>query len=91
MNLHPLIEAIVRQTTVLIAHLATVAGARATLAGTADQVFLNLAELSKLVPAAEPPMDRAIALSADWVAGSTYRYDIWDDPYLDAWERCVER
>jgi hypothetical protein len=61
MNLHPLIEAIVRQTTVLIAHLATVAGAPATLACTADQVFLNLAELSKLVPAAEPPMDRAIA------------------------------
>lgn len=42
MNLHLLIEAIVRQTTVLIAHLATVAGARATLVGTADQLFLSL-------------------------------------------------
>jgi hypothetical protein len=42
MNLHLLIEAIVRQTTVLIAQLATVAGGRATLASTADQVFLSL-------------------------------------------------
>lgn len=42
MNLHLLIEAIVRQTTVLIAQLATTAGGRATLASTADQVFLSL-------------------------------------------------
>lgn len=91
MNLHLLIEAIVRQTTLRIAHLATFAGARATLAGAANQALLSLAELAKLVPAAEPQVDRAIALSADWVAGSTYRYDIWDEPCLDAWERYVER
>jgi hypothetical protein len=38
-----LIDAIVRQTTVLIAQLSTAAGIRAPLAHLADQVFLNLA------------------------------------------------
>lgn len=38
-----LIDAIVQQTTVLIAHLATSAGIRAPLANIADQVFLDLA------------------------------------------------
>ncbi|HEV8247743.1 MAG TPA: hypothetical protein VGP93_18340, partial [Polyangiaceae bacterium] len=42
MNINLLIDAIVRQTTVLIAQLATAAGARASLAHTANQVFLNL-------------------------------------------------
>lgn len=42
MNINLLIDAIVRQTTVLIAQLATAAGARASLAQTANQVFLNL-------------------------------------------------
>ncbi len=42
MNINLLIEAIVRQTTVLIAQLATAAGARASLAQTANHVFLNL-------------------------------------------------
>src|SRR4029079_7790777 len=37
-----LIDAIVRQTTVLIAQLATAAGARAPLAHTANQVFVDL-------------------------------------------------
>jgi hypothetical protein len=38
-----LIDAIVRQTTVLIAHLSTAAGIRAPLAHVADEVFLHLA------------------------------------------------
>lgn len=42
MNINLLIDAVVRQTTVLIAQLATAAGARASLAQTANQVFLNL-------------------------------------------------
>ena len=42
MNVNLLIDAIVRQTTVLIAQLATAAGARATLAHTANQVFVDL-------------------------------------------------
>ncbi|HVU05730.1 MAG TPA: crosslink repair DNA glycosylase YcaQ family protein, partial [Polyangiaceae bacterium] len=42
MNVNLLIDAIVRQTTVLIAQLATAAGARAPLAHTANQVFYDL-------------------------------------------------
>ena len=42
MNVNALIDAIVRQTTVLIAHLATAAGVRAPLAHVANQVFLDL-------------------------------------------------
>lgn len=42
MNVNHLIDAIVRQTTVLIAQLATSAGARAPLAHVANQVFLDL-------------------------------------------------
>jgi hypothetical protein len=41
-NVNLLIDAIVRQTTVLVAQLATAAGARAQLAHTANQVFLDL-------------------------------------------------
>ncbi len=37
-----LIDAVVRQTTVLLAQLATATGGRATLANTANQVFVNL-------------------------------------------------
>lgn len=43
MNVHLLIDAIVRQTTVLIAQLATTAGVRAPLAHVANQVFVDLA------------------------------------------------
>ncbi|MDD9946855.1 MAG: hypothetical protein OXU20_37760, partial [Myxococcales bacterium] len=43
MNVHLLIDAIVRQTTVLIAQLATTGGARAPLAHVANQVFMDLA------------------------------------------------
>jgi hypothetical protein len=42
MNIKLLIDAIIRQTTVLIAHLATSAGLRAPLAHVANQVFLEL-------------------------------------------------
>jgi len=42
MNVNVLIDSIVRQTTVLIAQLATTAGVRAPLAHVADQVFLEL-------------------------------------------------
>ncbi len=42
MNVALLIDSIVRQTTVLIAQLATAAGTRAPLAHTANQVFLDL-------------------------------------------------
>ena len=42
MNVNALIDAVVRQTTVLIAHLATSAGIRAPLAHVANQVFLEL-------------------------------------------------
>lgn len=42
MNIKLLVDAIVRQTTVLIAQLATNAGVRAPLAQLADQVFLSL-------------------------------------------------
>jgi hypothetical protein len=41
-NVNLLIDAIVRQTTVLIAQLATAAGVRAPLAHTANQVFVDL-------------------------------------------------
>lgn len=44
MNVNLLIDAIVRQTTVLIAQLATAAGTRATLAHTANQVFVDLVD-----------------------------------------------
>jgi hypothetical protein len=48
MNVHLLIDAIVRQTTVLVAQLATTGGARASLSHTANQVFLDLtAELKQ--------------------------------------------
>lgn len=48
MNLQLLIDSIVRQTTVLIAQLATAQGVRAPLAHVANQVFLDLAqELSR--------------------------------------------
>lgn len=48
MNLNLLIESIVRQTTVLLAQLATSGGGRTQLAGTANQVFLDLvAELKR--------------------------------------------
>ena len=43
MNVQLLIDSIVRQTTVLIAQLATAGGVRAPLAHVADQVFLELA------------------------------------------------
>jgi hypothetical protein len=43
MNVELLIDAIFRQTTVLIAQLATHGGARAPLAHVANQVFLDLA------------------------------------------------
>lgn len=43
MNAHLLIDAIVRQTTVLIAQLATSGGVRAPLAHVANQVFMDLA------------------------------------------------
>src|SRR5688500_16094877 len=43
MEARPLIDGIVRQTTVLIAQLSTTAGIRAPLSRVADQVFLNLA------------------------------------------------
>jgi hypothetical protein len=42
MNIQVLIDSIVRQTTILIAQLATSAGARAPLAHVANQVFLEL-------------------------------------------------
>src|SRR5215471_11662950 len=43
MTVELLIQAIVRQTTILIAQLATLGGARAPLAQVANQVFLELA------------------------------------------------
>jgi hypothetical protein len=43
MNIQLLIDAIVRQTTVLVAELATAGGARAPLAHVANQVFMDLA------------------------------------------------
>jgi hypothetical protein len=43
MNVQLLLDAVVRQTTVLIAELATAGGARAPLAHVANQVFLDLA------------------------------------------------
>lgn len=43
MNIRALIDAVVRQTTVLIAQLATAGGVRAPLAHVASQVFLDLA------------------------------------------------
>lgn len=42
MNVNALIDALVRQTTILIAQLATLGGGRAQLAHTANQVFLDL-------------------------------------------------
>jgi len=41
-NIQILIDSIVRQTTILIAQLATAGGARAPLAHIANQVFLDL-------------------------------------------------
>jgi hypothetical protein len=42
MNVTLLIDSIVRQTTILLAELATASGMRAPLAHTANQVFLDL-------------------------------------------------
>jgi hypothetical protein len=42
MNINLLIDSLVRQTTVLIAHLATAAGSRAQLSNVANQVFADL-------------------------------------------------
>jgi len=42
LNANALIDAVVRPTTVLIAHLATATGARAPLAHVAQQVFVEL-------------------------------------------------
>jgi hypothetical protein len=44
MNVKLLVDAIMRQTTVLIAQISTAAGVRAPLAHLADQVFLSLAK-----------------------------------------------
>lgn len=44
MTVNVLIDAIVRQTTVLIAHLATTSGTRATLAHVANELFLSLTQ-----------------------------------------------
>lgn len=44
MNINLLIDAVVRQTTVLIAHLATATGTRAPLAHVANQIFLDLVQ-----------------------------------------------
>src|SRR5689334_16034848 len=44
MNVPLLIDSVVRQTTVLIAQLATAGGVRAPLASVANQVFLDLAD-----------------------------------------------
>src|SRR5450432_4637798 len=44
MNPRHLIDAIVQQTTVLVAQLSTAAGLRSPLAHVADQVFLSLAQ-----------------------------------------------
>jgi predicted acetyltransferase len=42
MNVNLLIDAIVRQTTILIAHLATSGGTRSPLAHMANQIFVDL-------------------------------------------------
>src|SRR5262245_31647079 len=48
MNVSPLIDAVVRQTTILIAQLSTTSGLRAPLAHVANQIFLDLvAELER--------------------------------------------
>lgn len=44
MNVHLLIDAVVRQTTILVAQLATAGGARGALGHTANQVFLELSQ-----------------------------------------------
>lgn len=44
MNVHLLIDAVVRQTTILVAQLATAGGARGALGHTANQVFLDLSQ-----------------------------------------------
>ncbi len=44
MNVHLLIDAVVRQTTILVAQLATSGGARGALGHTANQVFLELSQ-----------------------------------------------
>lgn len=49
-----LIDAIVRQTTVLIAQLSTAAGIRAPLAHVADQVFVALAQEIESTARSEP-------------------------------------
>jgi len=50
-NVNLLIDALVRQTTVLVAQLATAAGSRAQLAHTANQVFLDLVRSGTRCPA----------------------------------------
>jgi len=54
-----LVDAIVRQTTVLIAQLSTAAGIRAPLAHVADQVFLELAQEIERPPVRKPRLIRA--------------------------------
>ena len=68
MNIQLLVDAIVRQTTVLIAQLATSGGMRAPLADVAEQIFLDLArELH------EQGVSRKVAADMFGMALRTYR------------------
>src|SRR5688572_6044280 len=68
MTTQVLIEAIVRQATILIAHLATVGGARTPLGALATQVFAELArELER------QGVSRRVAADMFGVALRTYR------------------
>src|SRR5262245_357019 len=71
MNAELLIDAVVRQTTILIAHLATARGARAPLSDIAGQVFIDLArELHR------QGVSRKVAADMFGLALRTYRRKI---------------
>jgi hypothetical protein len=63
-----LIDAIVRQTTVLIAQLATAGGARTPLADIADQVFIDIAcELHNRLQPLPPRRTRVVVYGGQYV------------------------
>ena len=87
MNVPLLIGAIVRQTMVLIAELATTGGVRAPLAHVADKVFMDLVrELISCRLRGEPPShDVPAGLSpTERMGGSTYTFDLWPNSHASA-------
>lgn len=87
MNVNLLIDAVTRQTTILIAQLATSAGLRAPLANIANAVFLELAEELE-----QQGVSRKVAADMFGLALRSYQAKVQrlaarrDDEHLSVWE-----